>query len=303
MSQRYEQQGGLLFPFERYEENDFKDGSLRLITLHHPMNWYNQANYHPFRSFVHRISDFIFTGHEHHTAGSLRDDADYGECIYIEGAALQERASKRSAFNVVLIDEQKNKFKYESYSLVGNHYSQKTVNEEWSDYRAFPKQRAADLAILPEFLKVLNNPGATLKHPSGLPLQLGDFYVYPDLDSRTPKESEDIKAKGPQKLNARALSKPSALTHNILLEGDDNAGKTRLLYRLFKDFHGQGHLPLFVRGSRIKSSGKTETDRYLDVAIKEQYGDSCSEAFRQSSKEKKILLLDGGCTNFCVNGL
>ena len=292
MSQRYEQQGGLLFPFERYEENDFKDGSLRLITLHHPMNWYNQANYHPFRSFVHRISDFIFTGHEHHTAGSLRDDADYGECIYIEGAALQERASKRSAFNVVLIDEQKNKFKYESYSLVGNHYSQKTVNEEWSDYRAFPKQRAADLAILPEFLKVLNNPGATLKHPSGLPLQLGDFYVYPDLDSRTPKESEDIKAKGPQKLNARALSKPSALTHNILLEGDDNAGKTRLLYRLFKDFHGQGHLPLFVRGSRIKSSGKTETDKYLDVAIKEQYGDSCSEAFRQSSKEKKILLLD-----------
>lgn len=105
MSIRHEQQGGLLFPFEQFSDIKQSDADLRILTFHHPFNWYSQSNYLPFRSFIHRLADIVVTGHEHQSNSRLSDDAASGECAYIEGAALQQREDKNlSGFNIVVMD-------------------------------------------------------------------------------------------------------------------------------------------------------------------------------------------------------
>ena len=292
VSQRYEQQGGLLFPFERYEKLTNSECDLRVCAIHHPLNWYGQTNYLPFRSFLHRISDFLFTGHEHQSAGRLTDDAQNGECIYIEGAALQQRSSAHSGFNIVQVELDTKKFKYEKFEFESTRYEPKKNGVEWSDYRALPKRAIATMALTAEFLKVINNPGATLKHPTGRPLELSDFYVFPDLDFKSGKEPDDLKSRNLKKLNSRVLCKLEGLTQNVLLDGDDSAGKTSLLFRLYSEYHAQGHLPLFVRGAKVKSCSLSEIERQLDSAMAAQYGDANKIGFKQASKTKKILLLD-----------
>lgn len=292
ISQRYEQQGGLLFPFESYEKLKDSACDLRVCAIHHPLNWYGQTNYLPFRSFLHRISDFLFTGHEHQSAGRITDDAHNGECIYIEGAALQQRSSAHSGFNVVQVDLENKKFKYEKFEFEGSHFEPKETGVEWNDYRELPKRAVVAMALTEGFLKVIKNPGATLKHPTGRTLELNDFYVFPDLDVKSKKESNDLKSRNLKKLNSRVLCKLEELTQNVLLDGDDSAGKTRLLFRLYSEYHAQGYLPLFVNGSKIKSCSLSEIERQLTSALSAQYGDLNKIGFEQASKTKKILLLD-----------
>lgn len=292
VSQRYEQQGGLLFPFERYEKIVNNECELRVCVIHHPLNWFGQTNYLPFRSFLHRISDFLFTGHEHQSAGRFTDDANNGECIYIEGAALQQRSSSHSGFNIVQVNLETNKFKFEKFEWESTCYEPKETTAEWSEYRTLPKRAVTAMALTEDFLKVLKNPGATLKHPTGRPLELIDFYVFPDLDFKSRKESDDLKSRNLKKLNSKVLCRLDNLTQNVLLDGDDSAGKTRLLFRLYFEYHTQGHLPLFVRGTKIKSCSIYEIEKQLDAALVAQYGSINTTGFKQASKDKKILLLD-----------
>ena len=292
VSQRYEQQGGLIFPFEKYEK--LKDGAcdLRICALHHPLNWYGQNNYLPFRSFLHRISDFLFTGHEHQSAGRFSDDAQNGECIYIEGSALQQRSSAQSGFNIVQIDLNNKKFKYERFEFESIRYLPVKTEGDWNDYRALPRRAVVSLALTEDFLKVIKDPGATLKHPTGRQLELSDFYVFPDLDFKSVKEHDDLKSKNLKKLNSRVLCQLEGLTQNVLLDGDDSAGKTRLLFRLFYEYHNQGYLPLFLRGVKVKNCSLNEIDKQIDAALSAQYGDLNKTGFKQASKSKKVLLID-----------
>jgi hypothetical protein len=292
VSQRYEQQGGLLFPFEQYEKMADSECDLRVCVIHHPLNWYGQTNYLRFRSFLHRISDFLFTGHEHQSAGRLTDDAQHGECIYIEGAALQQRSSAHSGFNIVQVDLDARKFKYEKFEFETPRYEPKETVADWNEYRALPKRAAAAMALTEEFLKVINNPGATLKHPTGRTLELSDFYVFPDLDFKSGREPDDLKSRNLRKLNSRVLCRLESLNQNILLDGDDSAGKTRLLFRLYSEYHAQGYLPLFLTGAKLKSSSQSEIEKHLDAALTAQYGDGNKVGFKQSSTSKKVLLLD-----------
>jgi hypothetical protein len=102
MSTRHEQQGGLIFPFEQFSSQTPSDADLRIVTMHHPLNWYNQSNYLKFRGFIHHLADLVVTGHEHQSSGRTADDAVDGECAYIEGAALQMRDDHLSSgFNSI----------------------------------------------------------------------------------------------------------------------------------------------------------------------------------------------------------
>jgi hypothetical protein len=292
VSQRYEQQGGLIFPFEKYEKLKLGDADLRVSILHHPLNWYGQSNYFPFRSFLHRMSDFLFSGHEHQSAGRATNDAETGECIYIEGAALQQRTSSNSGFNIVQVDLESKKFRYQKFKFESNRYHPQQIGVEWSDYRALPKKAVAETTLTEEFLKILKSPGATLKHPTGRSLELDDIYIFPDLDVKSIKGPEELKSRGLKKLNSKVLCKVESLARNVLLEGDDSSGKTRLLFRLYHRFHAEGHLPLFLRGAKIKSSSPGEIERYLDAALTAQYGAENKVPFEQATKSRKILLLD-----------
>lgn len=293
MSTKHEQQGGLIFPFEKFSSQQPSDADLRIVTMHHPLNWYNQNNYLKFRGFIHHLADLVVTGHEHQSSGRTADDAVVGECAYIEGAALQMRDDfLSSGFNLLEIDLENGRFKYTPYSLKKNIYSASSTLEEWRNYRALPKRQASDLSISETFRATLLDPGATLKHPSGIALTLEDIYVFPDLDSRLDKRSENVRGKSTSKPSSSHLADLSSLKKDVLIGGPEVAGKTSLLYRLFDIYHSRGFTPLLLRGKELKRSSSSDVDRYIQNGIDAQYGPHVREQFLQLGKEKKILLID-----------
>lgn len=86
VSTRHEQQGNLYYPYENYEVEARVDPApdLRVAILHHPFSWYSQTNVQKFRSFMHGLEDFIFTGHEHYANARSSDEVWTGGCNYIE---------------------------------------------------------------------------------------------------------------------------------------------------------------------------------------------------------------------------
>lgn len=289
MSTRHEQQGGLLFPFEKYASQK-AETDLRISILHHPLNWYSQSNYRAFRTFLHRRSDFILTGHEHQAATREIDDAEDGQSTYVEGEALQTTSSSYSAFNVLVVNTKTKEYRCETLKLRGGQYEPQTQSS-WELFRPLAKKDPAKLAFAEGFAAELKDPGATLKHPSGRDLHLDDIYIYPDLDDRSENATNAEKARAPR-LNAASFSKLERVKTDTLIQGDDESGKTRLLYKLATEYHAQGLIPLLLRGEKLKSATTSAVAAAIDAAAVTQYGSANRTAFHQTSKIEKILLLD-----------
>ena len=290
ISTRHEQQGGLLFPFETYQKQQQPTYDLRICLMHHPLNWYSQTNYRGFRSFLHRQSDMILTGHEHIGAAREVADASDGHCIYIEGEALQTGNSGQSGFNIIQIDNENRLYRYETLRFNSGRYEpQKT--SDWESFRPLGPKKAAKLQFADNFLETLRDPGATLKHFSGRELTLDDIFVYPDIDDRSDDRDSSKKAKAPR-LNSAFLANPERIESDILLHGDDEAGKTRLLYKLATEHQSRGYLPLILRCERIKSANRESLRAEISSFISQQYGSENRLAFQQAPKEEKIALVD-----------
>ncbi len=289
MSSRHEKQGGLLYPFERYASYESSEADLRVGVLHHPYGWYSQRNQGKFRAFMQGLSDIIFTGHEHDGKASVTDDLIRGECAYIEGAALYERSSGASGFNIVVLDLLGQRFQYAVYEWREPRYEPRQ-DGEWMDYRQMPKRSPGELDFSPAYQRQLSDLGATLRHPSGQDLVLEDIYVYPDLDARDDREQ---RRRGASKISSRTLQGLPSKNESVLVEGVENAGKTRLLYQLASNYHLQGYLPVYINGASMRS-GPTDAnvDALIRSAIAGQYGPIAEESFAQAPRAKKVLLLD-----------
>lgn len=291
MSQRHEQQGKLLFPIEQYEAYKLAEADLRIGVLHHPFNWYSQVNQLRFRSVMHQLCDVLMTGHEHESGGRVSDDARHGECAYIEGASLYERGSGASAFNVVIIDLDKGQFCCQEFVWGSERYVP-GAETAWTYYRNMPRRTPGELTLSESFRKELCDPGATLRHPSDREITLHDVYVYPDLDVRDAGQDERRRAVQGQKTSSKTLLQLPSNRKSALLEGDELAGKTKLLYVLFSEYNSQGYLPLYLSGPKLRSSTDANVANCIRAAIQVQYGQGAVEAYLQASKAKKILLLD-----------
>lgn len=291
MSTRHEQQGNLVFPYEMFDQLTPAGSALRIGVLHHPFNWYSQANYRAFRDFVHGLEDIIFTGHEHESAGRYTDDAASGECFYVEGSVLQDRKDPQvSGFNVVIVDLGAKAVKYIPHLYGDDIYEPQETRSDWHEYRALPKRSGNTFELTSLFRSKLHDPGATLKHPSGRVLSIDDIYVHPDLDG-TGSDSESGSGKT-GKLSSRWLHDFSAVTQNVLISGPEACGRTQLLLRLFCSYYAQGFIPLYVKGRDFKSSVLSNVDKVLETAVRSQYGSEVLVRFRQLEKERKVLLLD-----------
>ncbi|QSI78786.1 metallophosphoesterase [Niveibacterium microcysteis] len=292
MSSRHEQQGGLIFPFERYEGLNAGDADLRICVLHHPYGWYSQKNQLKFRAFLQGLSDIIFTGHEHESNARVAEDLVNGECAYVEGSALFERGTGQSGFNVVVLDLANEQFQYVVYGWSRGRY-EPTDTHNWREYRAMPKRASGEFDFSEAFQRELTDVGATLRHPSGRELALDDIYVFPDLDSRSEVRSERKRVTSALKPNSRQLVQQPKSGKSVLIEGEENAGKTRLLYQLARRYHLQGLVPIYLKGDRLRG-GVTETqiDGFIRTALQLQYRLKAYESFLQLERDKKVLLLD-----------
>lgn len=280
--------GKLFFPIDRYSDNKFDQADVRILVMHHPLNWFNQSIYRPFRTFVRRLANIVITGHEHQGNVGLIEESDSDSSAYIEGCVLQSDSINLtgSSFNVAIIDLEQGQFSSTRYEWDGVIYA---ASEEgsWSDYRDLPVKRSNAFSLLPDFQETLDDPGAFFKHPGSTNIGLSDIYVYPDL--RKIGGSDDRRRVF---LNSSRLLLPELTAAGVLIEGEEKTGCTSLLYQLYRQYHDRGYVPLYIKGKELKKSNEVDIDKLIRRSIEYQYGRDQVDAFMQLAKEKKLLLLD-----------
>lgn len=133
VSKLREEPGRLYFPIDRYSEKMTNDVDVRILVLHHPLNWFNQSIYRPFRTFVRQLADIIISGHEHQGNVGIINDAETDKSAFVEGCVLQgEKDLSDSSFNVVVIDLSQGQFASTRYNWDKSRYVA-TEEGSWSN--------------------------------------------------------------------------------------------------------------------------------------------------------------------------
>ncbi len=189
VSKLREEPGRLYFPIDRYSDKKTNDVDIRILVLHHPLNWFNQSIYRPFRMFVRQLADIVISGHEHQGNVGVINDAETDKSAFVEGCVLQgENGMSDSSFNVVVIDLNQGQFASTRYNWDKSRYVA-TEEGAWSDYYNLPAKRTNRFVISETFQETLDDPGAFFKHPGRLNITLSDIFIYPDLRNRQIKHT------------------------------------------------------------------------------------------------------------------
>lgn len=286
VSRKHEEQGALVFPYERYVDSQADGAELRILVMHHPLNWFSQGMYRGFRSFVRKNSNIIITGHEHVGNVGENIDAESGHSAYVEGCVLQgHHGMGDSSFNVLKIELADGKFLSTRY-VWNKSFFLPSENGSWADYRDLPRKRLNPFEIANTFRSQMDDPGAYFKHPNRASISLADIYVFPDLTEMSGNE------KTREILSSSALLDPSRVKGCILVTGEEKAGCTSLLYRLYEEYHDRGFVPLYLSGRGLRKTSERDLDQVVKRAVEEQYGPDAYERFFQLSSARKLLLLD-----------
>ena len=282
-----EEPGKVYFPVERYTPKTLQPvPDLRIVVMHHPLNWFGQSIYRPFRTFIRQLGDIIITGHEHQGNVGINIDAETNKSTYIEGCVLQrnERTVKDSSYNIITIDLEVNQFSVTRFLWKGNRY-EPVDDGSWSDYRELPTKSKNNFSILPSFAETLDDPGAFLTRSGRSTLTLTDVFVYPDLKSVDVGDRRTV-------LNASSLLRPELIANGVLISGDEKFGRTTLLYQIYREYHDRGFVPVLLNGKHISKTSDRDIDSLIRTAVREQYGVDKLISFEQLSKSKKVLLID-----------
>lgn len=282
-----EEPGRLYFPIDRYKAKDNLDADVCLVVLHHPLNWFSQTIYKPFRTFLRQMANIIISGHEHHGNVGIVDDAESAKTAFVEGCVLQgEKGLVDSAFNIVVLDILAGQFSSTRYAWRGGRY-ESTDEGSWSNYRDLPVKRVNPFPIADSFRERLDDPGAFFKHPSHRNITLSDIFVYPNL--RKVGNDDD---KRRHFVSAQRLLSPEVTADGALVEGEEKSGCTSLLLDLYRQYHGRGFVPILISGKDLRRRTDSEIDTAIKRAVELQYGKTYIEAFLQLPGNQKLLLID-----------
>ncbi|SFH53764.1 Calcineurin-like phosphoesterase [Nitrosospira sp. Nsp14] len=182
MSKQREAQGTVVFPIKRFEAVVKTTSDATIVAFHHPLNWFAQSSYRPFRMFTRKAAHLILTGHEHSQAVAFIDEMAAGENVAIDGGVLQGANTQTSCFNLVLLNLETQEYSVEFQEWNGSLYVPKEVESAWSSFRRLPEKKRSEFSITDEFLELLNNAGARFTHyGKGEDLTLDDVYIYPEM--------------------------------------------------------------------------------------------------------------------------
>lgn len=292
ISQLPEQPGKMYFPILRYKKaHHIHKSNLVISILHHPFNWYEPINRRDLLRHIAETSDIVLTGHEHIASKSAQNDLEGNYTEHIEGAVLQETdQDETSGFNIIVFDLDESSQQILNYVWNGDIYLPAKPHDPFP-YPKSQKLNKKDFEIHNKFEEFIDDPGASFSHPCKSRITLADIFISPDLRDfkidRT-KENEiqtDI-------INANALYKIDASQNKIIITGAGKSGKSSLCKVLYKHYHNNGYVPVYIDGRNIKSAAFERFKKVVNESYKEQYRDGNFEKFLQLENDKKIIIID-----------
>lgn len=284
LTQLHEEAGKLMIPENYFLDITQEDANQVVISVfHHNTGWLSTSttnnNKKMFEEHINKTSSVVMCGHEHFSKKSAVTDLDsYEELVYLEGAALQE--GNNSQFNLLLLDTDTNKLTNYSYK-----YNEDIYEEKNYDSINLP-QRQVGIGLKPEWIDALNQISIPLKHPKKENLTLQDIFVFPDLEPLNGLED-----RLEQYMDSEEITSSNSTDKVIMLEGDNQSGKTSLLKMLYLNYYRRSVYPLMIQGKDIKH---TDITSLLKKEYKNQYlyKKYSFDKYFQLDKTKRVLFID-----------
>jgi hypothetical protein len=279
--------GGLFYPVSLVKESAQEDCNMLIALFHHHPAWLTPnttpSNRNEFIEFINSEADMVLLGHEHANNIEIGSDINGNPITrFISGDALYADCNGiSSGFQTIVIDTEMrsvNQHNYHLKSANNIYYPIKELNFDlrprFSAYRDFISNE--------EFISAFSTIEIPLVKESKAVL-IDSLFVYPNIET-TDDLKKDIDAK--YKDSSSLLETESS---TIILEGENQSGKTSLLKKIYLDALKKGLYPLFLRGEDFKSC---KLDTVLRRAYGEQYTEKDYEVYNQYPSEKKIILID-----------
>ncbi len=284
MSRLPETQGQLVYPVGRFEGQLAAPAGAHLALVHHPFNWYSQSAYQHLRKRLRLSCTVVLSGHEHQGNVGKLDEQLSGTSLFFEAPALQPHEKDIEAgFGVHLFDLDVKSVSSQLYSLTVDGVAPcgEPVIHSWTDENLVH----GALDVSPDFASLLSDAGGNFSHAAKEHLTLEDIFVWPDVRDWENDEVSKRKTGSAQELLSRLKQGTQ-----LIIYGDEKAGKTTLLFWYFRELVALGYAPVFLSASdsNVKSDGDAE--KRISKAIAEQYKNS--NAVRNLSRERKFLLVD-----------
>ena len=286
MSTLKEAQNSIVMPTNLFVNEDC-DADLVISVFHHYYSWITPEcdnNKNSFRQHIMHSSNVVMFGHEHTPSSSQVRDHFEGEAINeFEGGALcydQQGCIRTSSFNSFVIDLDSFECTVRSFDYANGLYSLK--QEKSIDLN---RERKTDIfRHNPDYLNSLKRMSIPIHNSENVKMTLDQFFVYPDLE----------------RINTRQIKVDENFTDSssiiddkryrlVMLEGDDQSGKTSLLNMFYLRFVDKYLFPVFLKGKDIVNNN---IDKIIAKSFTEQYCEDEQEKYSQFNKDKKILLID-----------
>ena len=286
MSSLKEEQNSIVMPLEMIETKSI-NADLVVSLFHHYYSWLTPScedNKNRFRKYIMKTSNMILYGHEHTPSSSQVTDYYESEIINeFEGGALyfsQPGCSRTSSFNSIILDLDSFECVIRSFDYSDNLYSMKkerrvNLNQE---------RKMDEFRHNSDFLKSLKRMSIPIHNSENVKMTLDEFFVYPDLErinKRQLKVDEDF-------TDSSSIIEDSQY-HLVMLEGDDQCGKTSLLNMYYLRFVDKYMYPIIIQGKNLINDN---LDKIIGKASDDQYCSEDKEKYLQNGMEKKILIVD-----------
>lgn len=284
MSIRKEEEGSIIIPMNLIPQERM-DADFVISVFHHYYSWMIQgdSNQKRFDKYILQTSNISLYGHEHTPSSSQMKDIFERESINeIQGGALCLDANGKnrvSSFNGLILDMDTLECIINSYNYVDGIYSK---NKE-VQINLNSERKTDEFRHNIDFLKSLRKMSIPIHNSENVKMTLDEFFVYPDLErinTRQVKVEEDY-TDSSSILNDKQY-------RLIMLEGDDQSGKSSLLNMYYLSLVDKYIYPLLVKGKDINKN----IDKTLNKAFTEQYNSSDKEKYAQYDNNQKVLLID-----------
>ncbi|MGH8507069.1 MAG: metallophosphoesterase [Stenotrophobium sp.] len=282
VSRMHEAPGSLIFPIAEFTGLLDAPVQLRIALMHHPLNWYCQYSYHPFRSALIQRADLVMSGHEHIPNTYVVDTGD-SKTILIEAGALQpHKATDPASFTVIEADTTSNLLTEKTFQL--NQETVQLKDERQHALTAHGERSTSKHPLKKELIATMLDPGGKFIHPHKENISIDDLFIDPHL-----RESEGDQSDS-DALSALSILNNLSEENKFLIYGEEKAGKTTLLLKYFRILHERDYVPLYLAADDVSLHSADDIRKAITKRFSAQYEDGESAA--STPKAKLVVFLD-----------
>lgn len=218
-------------------------------------------------------------------AGKVEDELS-GVSLYFEANALQPHEdSVQAGFSIYQFDKAVHQVAIRRFDIVSGVINER-IETTILDFARSAEKNVAELDLLSDWQKDLNNPGGYFTHSEKRDIVLDDIFVYPDLKDWENEESGKFAI-----FSSEQLVNQLKIGSKHVVLGEEKSGKTTLLYYYAKQLVAAGYAPVYVKAGEMNNIRKADdVELRINRFIDRQYRNP--KAIALLPREKRILLVD-----------